>query len=126
MSIHKYHILLPFLFLNLAASAQQKNVLQELINKNTELQNIFAQPEKYQAQVIYTQIDRDENNVPSFTSYQVGVDQNRYYYPASTVKMPAAFLALEKINELNIINLSKETPMLTGAGRAPQTAALAD
>lgn len=126
MSTHKLSLLFSLVFLNLATFAQQKNVLQELINQNSPLQKVFAQPEEHQAQVIYTQIDRDENNIPSFTSYQVGVDENRYYYPASTVKMPAAFLALEKINALNIINLNKETPMLTGAGRAPQTAALND
>ncbi|MEM8524027.1 MAG: serine hydrolase [Bacteroidota bacterium] len=124
--MRKFPLLISFVFLNLAVFSQQKNVLQELISQNVALKKVFDQPKKYQAQVIYTQIDRDENNVPSFISYQVGVDENRYYYPASTVKMPAAFLALEKINELNVIDLTKETPMLTGAGRAPQTAALND
>ncbi|MEM6696988.1 MAG: serine hydrolase [Bacteroidota bacterium] len=126
MSINKLLFLPSFFFLSLSTFAQQKNILQDLLEQNAELKTIFNQPEKYQAQVIYTQIDRDENNVPAFTSYQVGVDENRYHYPASTVKMPAAFLALEKINELKIINLTKETPMLTGTGRPPQTPALND
>ncbi|MEM9885280.1 MAG: serine hydrolase [Bacteroidota bacterium] len=122
-------ILYTFLFclLSILSTAQERNLLQKLLDKYPEhFKNIFDQPEKFQAQVIYTQIDRDENNVPSFTSYQVGVEEDRYFYPASTVKMPTAFLALEKINQLKLINLNKQTSMLTGAGRAPQTAVLND
>ncbi|MEM9849235.1 MAG: serine hydrolase [Bacteroidota bacterium] len=123
--------IIPIIFLLvLCASsslAQEKDLLQKLLAKHPEhFENIFAQPEKYQAQVLYTQINRDENNVPTFVTYSMGVDENRYFYPASTVKMPTAFLALEKINQLNLIGLDKETPMLTGAGRSPQTAALND
>ncbi|MEM1326071.1 MAG: serine hydrolase [Bacteroidota bacterium] len=105
----------------------QKNPLEQLIALSGHpLDTIFSQPEKYQAQLIYTQIDRDENNVPTFTSYQLGVDDNRYYYPASTVKMPAAFMALEKLNELSINGLDKEATIFHGAAREPQTTALVD
>lgn len=53
-------------------------------------------------QVVYTQIDRDRRNRPRFTDYYFNVDQNLYFYPASTIKMPVAFLALEKLNNLGI------------------------
>lgn len=116
-----------FLFLSFTATAQSNNFLQELIKKSDNgLDTIFSQSDKYQAQVIYTQINRDKNNVPSFQSYTLGVDNNRYYYPASTVKMPTAFMALEKLNQLNLINLNKETPMRNGSGRSPQTTASMD
>ena len=51
-------------------------------------------PERCRVQIIYTQIDRDENNTPSFTSYTYRLNENEYFYPASTVKLPAAALAL--------------------------------
>lgn len=86
----------------------------------------MAAPERFQLQLIYTQIDRDEDNHPAFTTHYLGVDSNLYFYPASTVKMPAAFLALEKLNELRIQGLDAETPMFTGKGQAPQTAVRAD
>jgi len=53
-------------------------------------------------QVVYTQIDRDRRNRPRFTDYYFNVDRNLYFYPASTIKMPVAFLALEKLNNLGI------------------------
>ncbi len=105
----------------------QSNVLQKMLEKHPEhFQSIIENQEKYQAQIIYTQIDRDEKNQPNFTTYEVGVDESRYYYPASTVKMPTAFLALEKLNELQIVGLDKHTPMRNGAGKSPQTTADTD
>lgn len=54
----------------------------------------------YELQVIYTQIDRDTAGRPHFRSYTYRADSARYFYPASTVKMPLALLSLEKINNL--------------------------
>jgi hypothetical protein len=71
-------------------------------------------PEKYRVQIIYTQIDRDENNHPSFTSYTYRLNEEEYFYPASTVKLPAAALALEKITALGIDGLTRDTTMLVG------------
>jgi len=127
MTIHHFATTLLLICSLNSTFSQSENQLQTLINEHPELfKEIFSQPEKFQAQVIYTQIDRDKNNVPFFTSYSVGVDENRYYYPASTVKMPTAFVALEKLNQLNINGLNKETPMFTGADRSPQTSAIID
>lgn len=56
------------------------------------LQAILSQPGTYRYQVIYTRIDRDKNNNPSFKNYYYNVDANRYFNPASVVKMPLAFL----------------------------------
>ncbi len=58
-------------------------------------------------------IDRNNDNEPVFKTFQSNVDTNRYFYPASAVKMPIAFLAIEKLNNLNIEGLDKYTTMLT-------------
>ena len=81
---------------------------------------------KYRLQIIYTQIDRDAENRPSFTSYSYRVNPDEYFYPASTVKLPAALLALEKIHALAIPGLTRDTAMLTGVASEGQTAAVAD
>jgi beta-lactamase class A len=103
-------------------------LLQKLLRNSGDstLQAVMAAPEKFQLQLIYTQIDRNEDNQPAFTTHYLGVDSNLYFYPASTVKMPAAFLALEKLNELRIQGLDAETPTFTGKGQAPQTDVRAD
>jgi hypothetical protein len=93
---------------------------------DSQLEEVMRRPEQFQLQVIYTQIDRDENNVPSFTTHTYGLDSNLYFYPASTVKLPVAALALEKLNELNIVGLDKNATMITAAGKPPQTAVSKD
>ncbi len=105
----------------------QRNALERIIRQHQDEFGAWAQdPAQYEIQVLYTQIDRDANNQPQFTTYRYGVDPNRYFYPASSVKMPAAFLALEKLNQLGIVGLDKHTAVQFGAGTSPQTAAITD
>lgn len=106
---------------------KNSNILEELLRQNQDaFETLLKNQDKYQIQIIYTQINRDENNQPHFTSYTYGVDDKRYFYPASTVKMPTAFVALEKLNNLNIIGLDKKTPLRIGAGTSPQTPVYVD
>ena len=92
----------------------------ETILEQDELLKTIAENPKYQVQIIYTQIDRDKENKPTFKSFKYKVDGELYFYPASTVKMPAAFLALEKLNQTNIIGLDATSPLTIGANREPQ------
>jgi hypothetical protein len=105
----------------------QKNIVQKLLQRNpANFQKLLDKADEYDIQIIYTRIDRDANNYPHFKTFTYQLDEKKYYYPASTVKMPAAFLALEKINKLKIEGLNKYSPMISGAGSPPQTAAEAD
>ncbi|HRN55818.1 MAG TPA: serine hydrolase [Agriterribacter sp.] len=102
--------------------------MSELLYRNASvpLLRILNHPDSFQYQLIYTQIDRDSNNIPSFKHYYWQVDKNRYFNPASTVKMPLAFLALEKLNTLNRAGVNKYTAMLTDSAYSGQTAVLTD
>jgi hypothetical protein len=83
----------------------------------------------YELQIIYTQIDRDAEGRPQFTSFWHNVDSTRYFYPASTVKMPLALLALEKINHLKrsgYPSLSRNTSYRLDSLRAFQQQYVAD
>ena len=74
-------------------------------------------------QIIYTQIDRGKKDKDKFklTDHYFNVDPDNYFYPASTVKLPVAILALQKLNELKIPGLDKNTTMITGADGDEQT-----
>lgn len=114
------------LFLTLFAPtlAQRKNLIQDLLLKSPELfRAVTSRPDLYDVQILYTQIDRDAQNRPSFRSYSYKLDRKRYFYPASTVKLPAVLLALEKLNELKI---NRNTPMLTDSAYFRQTRVRAD
>ena len=105
-------------------SAQQTDTifLKKLIERHPELfKAILDDPQRKQVQLIYTQIDRDKHNVPHFTSYSYRLDPSWYFYPASTVKLPATIFALEKINELDIKGLSKETSLKIDSAWEKQT-----
>jgi hypothetical protein len=64
-------------------------------------QQVLKDPDTYRLQLIYTQIDRNKKGEPRFTHHTYLVDPNKYFNPASMVKMPLAFLALEKLHQLN-------------------------
>lgn len=117
----KYPILLVLLLFLPITSWCQENPLPRIVQEDDSLRRIVSNP-AHQVQIIYTRIDRDLQNRPGFTTFTFGLDSSLYFYPASTVKMPAAALALEKINQLNIRDLDRDSRMITGAVTPPQTA----
>lgn len=106
------------------AQPKTDKFLLELLQKSPELfGDVLRDPAKYDVQILYTQINRDEQNRPSFKSYRYRLDKKRYFYPASTVKFPAVLLALEKLNALEIM---PDTPMLTDSAALGQTSVRRD
>jgi hypothetical protein len=101
-------------------------VLKLMEQKPDQFARIITAKDSSEVQIIYTQIDRDENNNPSFKSYYFNVDSSRYFYPASTIKLPMSLLALEKINELKITGLNKFTPMYHDSAYAGQLSVMQD
>jgi hypothetical protein len=112
------------LILSLSAMAQQPDTvfLKNLLESHPKLfERILHHPTHNEVQILYTQIDRDENNVPHFKSYSYRLNASHYFYPASTVKLPTAIFALEKLNELNIKGLNTKSTMITDSAFAGQT-----
>jgi hypothetical protein len=75
-------------------------------------QQVIADPERYRLQVIYTRIDRDRKNRPSFTHYYFHYDPQLYFNPASMVKLPLAFLSLEKLHRLGRTGIDRNTTIV--------------
>lgn len=118
------YLLLPLVSLPSTAQFQADNFIEKLLKKHPErFAELLKDPDKYQIQILYTKIDRNRKNEPHFTTHRYQVDNSKYFYPASTVKLPAVALAFEKLNKLGI---DKNTPMLTGAERTEQTAVKSD
>jgi Beta-lactamase enzyme family len=124
-------IVLSVLVLLLQACSPSKHIssppandpqLEDLLKTDPFLRDSilpFAASLKYQ--VIYTSIDRHPNGTPSFTDHFYDLQPGEYYYPASTVKLPIAALALQKLHELNIPGVDMYTTMITGAEGDTQT-----
>ena len=90
------------------------------------LQKVLSDTAKYQVQILYTQIDRNEHGNPLFTTHSFNVNDSRYFYPASTVKLPVALLALEWLEEQQVPGLNLATTMLTDSVRPSQLPAWID
>jgi hypothetical protein len=55
---------------------------------------------RFELQVIYTRIDRHPGAAPTLRHFRHGVTPERWFAPASLVKLPVAALALERLAEL--------------------------
>ena len=114
----KIYVFFLVIFPSIMSSAQKINtdlLLKLMATKPEQFKKLLDNTDKYRLQILYTQIDRDKKNHPKFTTFGYRINNSEYFYPASTVKFPASALALEKINNLKIKGLTKETVMLTGA-----------
>jgi hypothetical protein len=98
---------------NVTAQPKTDSLLRNILLKSNSpiIERMMANPDTFRLQIIYTRIDRDSRNVPSFKNYYFNFDNNLYFNPASTVKMPLAFLALEKFNRMGKKGVDKYTAM---------------
>ncbi|MBF9254402.1 serine hydrolase [Pontibacter sp. 172403-2] len=95
-----------------AQKVKRNKLVQKIMEAHpAQFKKILDHPDKYRVQILYTQINRDAQNKPAFTSYAYRLRPEEYFYPASTVKLPTALVALEKLNELHIAGLDKYTPL---------------
>ena len=110
------------------ADAQTTQWLKDLVlaKGSPLLKQVMLHPDTFKYQIIYTQINRDNSNVPYFTNYYLNVDRHSYFNPASTVKLPVILMALEKLNTLDVKNLTKYSVMLTDSSYSHQTTVLKD
>jgi cell division protein FtsI/penicillin-binding protein 2 len=97
------------------------NFLETLMQQHPkEFSAILQNRMKWNVQIIYTQINRDINNKAHFKEYHFNTSET-YFYPASTVKMPVAFLALEKLNNLNQPGVNANTTIITDSSGPQET-----
>jgi len=104
--------------------AQQTDTvfLKQLLQSKPELfSGILNHPNRNEVQIMYTQINRDKNNKPSFKTFSYRINPKHYFYPASTVKLAAVIFALEKINELKVPGLTAYSTMITDTAFKGQT-----
>ena len=76
------------------------NPIKSVIKNDEFLSKILKNKEQHEIQVIFTEISRNKDGEPIFKDFEFQVDENKYFYPASTTKLPIVVLTLDKINEL--------------------------
>ncbi len=74
-----------------------------LASENIKIKRVIDSLDQYEVQIKFTQINRNNDSI-IFKDYDFQVDDNNYFYPASTVKFPIAVMAMEKLNHLDSLN----------------------
>lgn len=101
-------LLFLFSLVSPTLTGQNTRFLEKLMKNNPSFDSVLAKPELYQIQILYSQINRDAKNEPSFKEYSYALDHSNYFYPGNAVNLPAAALVLEKINNLNDPQIDRE------------------
>jgi|TARA_B100001250_G_scaffold139991_1_gene119906 hypothetical protein len=90
--------LLPVVFLSCSIEHNQIELI--LKDPNPLIKNVYQNNEKHNLQILYTEIKKDSAGHPELIEHQFQVDDTKYFYPASTMKLPIVVLTLQRLNEL--------------------------
>lgn len=83
--------------------------------------SVLQNRKEWNVQVIYTQVNRGEDGSPELEHHYFNMDASRYFYPASTVKLPITLLALQRLNELKQKGIDRNTTIITEAAYSGQS-----
>jgi len=105
------------------AQPKTDSLLQKILSGSDRklLKDILQNKDSFRVQIIYTQINRDRHNLPSFRNYYFNTDTGMYFNPASTVKLPLALLSLEKLNMLHEKGVDKFSALLIDSSKSWQS-----
>ncbi len=104
-------VLIPLFIIGLIATSclnDTGNPIEKALASDTiNIKQVVDSIDQYEVQIKLTAISRINDSI-SFKDYEFQVNDNHYFYPASTVKFPGAVLALEKLNADS--NYTMDTP----------------
>ena len=89
-----------FLFFDLTAQKTKEEFYQSLLGKDTLVDFVLRNRDKYRLQFIVTDIKRDQDGQEEFTTYDFTTGE--YFYPASMVKLPTAVAMFEILDSLQL------------------------
>ena len=114
-------LLLSILFLFLFQGCfLSENPIKKSMKNDNFLTEILKNKEEYEIQIAYTEISRNKDGEPIFKDFEFQVDENKYFYPASAIKLPIVVLTLDKINELRSsgIDISLKSKILISSNHS--------
>lgn len=95
------YCLIPLLFVLLQCKPSQSVLDKVMSSSNPSIKRVRQQLKKHEVQIVLTEINTDQPTAPQILKSSFQLDEEHYFYPASTAKLPIAALTLQKLNELN-------------------------
>jgi hypothetical protein len=99
----KFPISILFLFFfifGVSAQKTKEEFYKSLLGKDSLVDFVLKNRDKYRLQFIVTDIQRDQDGNEEFKTYDFTTGE--YFYPASMVKLPTAVAMLEILDSLNL------------------------
>ncbi len=109
-------------------NSEPKPTLEKIFDSGTEkFRKIISDKDKYEVQILFSPITKSEDGV-TVEDHFFNFRPDDYFYPASTVKMPVALLALQKLEEIRKagVAIDRNTPLTIDSLRTPQTPVTSD
>lgn len=79
--------------------------IDNALNLNTKkIQTVVTNLDAHEVQILFSKIRKDSTEQIQFQDFEFQVNDSNYFYPASSVKLPIAILALEKLSTMPLIN----------------------
>lgn len=119
-------LLLVIVLIVTMSCKNERGLIEDLMVKSGKFEKILENAEKHRVQIIYTQIDRDAENKANLKTHTFRVNENEYFYPASTIKLPMAAIALEKVNDQLIRGFTPFSRMEIDSAYSGQTSVYED
>jgi len=98
------------------SNTKNSSLLYKILQESKEpiIKKVLSDLNSHEVQILFTRIHRDSLGKPKFESHKFQVNSKQYFYPASTVKLPLAILALQKIRKLQSqgIPIRPDTPFM--------------
>ena len=74
--------------------------IKSAIKEDEFVRKIIKDKDNYEIQILYTEVSKNNLGQTEFKDFQFQLNDEQYFYPASTIKLPIAIMTLSKINEL--------------------------
>ncbi|MBJ7882295.1 serine hydrolase [Gelidibacter salicanalis] len=99
----KYVTLLGILLMMGCASVSP--IKKAITSDDAKLNTVMTHLPIHEVQILFSEVVRDKDGKVKFKEDKFQVDDDHYFYPASTVKLPIVLLALEKLNRNKLLNI---------------------
>lgn len=95
-----------YLFVCFLVGCSSKNPIEKALNSsNSKIKKVVVNLNSHEVQILFTEVI-EENGKVFFNDFSFQVNDDNYFYPASSVKFPIALLALEKLNKNKLLNIN--------------------
>ena len=112
--IFKYLFVFSICMASCDSKIKKSMVIHKILHNSNDtiIKQVLSDLDPHEIQILFTRIQRDSMGKPSFERYDFQLNSTQYFYPASSVKLPVAIIALEKIRTLQSqgIQITPETP----------------